>query len=149
LESVVANQNGNKSRGDVGTVRTRHSKASGGNSPAALREYSQPRSNEIHVIADNLADHKCRSVTDYLAVYLNVHLRFTSAYSSWLNQVDLWFGKIERDVIARGVFTSAWDLKRKLLRYIRQYNKSLHTVKWKYADPSRRPISTQSAGIGH
>ena len=44
----------------------------------------------------------------------------------------------ERDVIARGVFTSVPDLKRKLMRYIRQYNKKPETVKWKYFDPSRR-----------
>jgi hypothetical protein len=43
-----------------------------------------------------------------------------------------------RDVIARGVFTSVTDLKRKLMRYIRQYNKQPKTVKWKYFDPSRR-----------
>ena len=64
------------------------------------------------------------------------------------NQVELWFGKIERDVIARGVFTSVSDLKRKLMRYIREYNKAPKTVKWKYADPARH-ISTQSVGTGH
>ena len=53
-----------------------------------------------------------------------------------------------RDVIARGVFTSVSDLNRKLLRYIRHYNKSPRTVKWKYADPSRH-LSTQSVGTGH
>ena len=68
----------------------------------------------------------------------NVHLHFTPTYSSWLNQVELWFAKIERDVIARGVFTSVPDLKRKLMRYIRQYNKHAKPVKWKYFDPSRR-----------
>jgi hypothetical protein len=56
--------------------------------------------------------------------------------------------KIERDVIVRGVFTSVSDLKRKLMRYIRHYNKSPRTVKWKCADPSRH-ISTQSVGTGH
>jgi hypothetical protein len=85
------------------------------------------------VIADNLSAHKSRPVTDFLVVHPKVHLHFTPTYSSWLNQVELWFGKIERDVIARGVFTSVSDLKRKLLRYIRQYNKSPRTVKWKYA----------------
>jgi hypothetical protein len=68
--------------------------------------------------------------------------------TEWLNQVELWFSKIDRDVIARGVFTSVSDLKRKLLRYIRHYNKSPRTVKWKYADPSRH-LSTQSVGTGH
>ena len=67
-----------------------------------------------------------------------VHLHFTPTYSSWLNQVELWFAKIERDVIARGVFTSVPDLKRKLMRYIRQYNKQPKPVKWKYFDASRR-----------
>jgi transposase len=108
----------------------------------------QPRGKEIHVIADNLSAHKSRPVTDFLAVHPKVHLHFTPTYSSWLNQVELWFSKIERDVIARGVFTSVSDLKRKLLRYIRLYNKSPRTVKWKYADPSRH-ISTQSVGTGH
>jgi hypothetical protein len=56
--------------------------------------------------------------------------RHTSAdYSSRLNQVELWFGKIERDVIARGAFTVVSDLKRKLMRYIRPYNKAPRIVK--------------------
>lgn len=108
----------------------------------------QPRGKEIHVIADKQSAHKSRPVTDFLAAHPKVHLHFTPTYSSWLNQVELWFSKIDRDVIARGVFTSVSDLKRKLLRYIRHYNKSPRTVKWKYADPSRH-LSTQSAGTGH
>lgn len=76
----------------------------------------QHRGKEIHVIADNLSAHKSRPVTDFLVLHPKVHLHFTPTYSSWLNQVELWFGKIERDVVARGVFTSASDLNRKLLR---------------------------------
>ena len=109
---------------------------------------SQPKGREIHVILDNLATHKTQAVRTFLIAHPNVRLHFTPTYSSWLNQVELWFAKIERDVIARGVFTSVSDLKRKLMRYIRQYNKSPRTVKWKYADPSRH-ISTQSVGTGH
>ena len=30
---------------------------------------------------------------------------YTPTYSSWLNQVELWFSKRERDMIARRVFT--------------------------------------------
>jgi hypothetical protein len=65
-------------------------------------------------------------------------LHYTPTYSSWLNQVELWFSKIERDVIARGVFTSVTDLRRKLMRYIKQYNKTAKPVRWAYADPTRR-----------
>jgi len=48
-------------------------------------------------------------------------------------------------VISRGVFTSVPNLKRKLMRYIRQYNKQAKAVKWKYFDPSRR-ITPDSIG---
>src|SRR5438552_1465412 len=109
---------------------------------------NQPRGKEIHVIADNLSAHKTKRVDAFLAEHRNVHLHFTPTYSSWLNQVELWFAKIERDVIARGVFISVPDLKRKLMRYIRQYNQQPKPVKWKYFDPSRR-ISSDSVVTVH
>lgn len=109
---------------------------------------SQPLGQDIHVIADNLSAHKTQQVQTFLEQHLHVQLHFTPTYSSWLNQVELWFGKIERDVIARGVFTSVPDLKRKLMRYIKHYNKSPKTVKWKYADPSKR-LGLKSAVTGH
>jgi transposase len=77
---------------------------------------NQPRGKDIHVIADNLSAHKSATVKDFLAAHPKVQLHFTPTCSSWLNQVELWFGKIERDVIARGVFTSVSDFKRKLMR---------------------------------
>src|SRR6478609_5174083 len=108
---------------------------------------NQPRGKEIHVIADNLSAHKTKRVEQFLTEHSNVHLHFTPTYSSWLNQVELWFAKIERDVIARGVFTSVADLKRKLMRYIRQYNKQPKRVKWKYFDTARRIASTSSVTV--
>jgi len=108
----------------------------------------QPRGKEIHVIADNLSAHKTKRVEEFLSTHPNVRLHFTPTYSSWLNQVELWFAKIERDVIARGVFTSVADLKRKLMRYIRNYNKQAKPVKWKYFDPSRR-ITIESIVTAH
>ena len=109
---------------------------------------NQPKGKEIHVIADNLSAHKTKQVAQFLADHPRVHMHFTPTYSSWLNQVELWFGKIERDVIARGVFTLVTDLKRKLMKYIRHYNKNPKVVKWKYVDPSRR-ITPESIVTGH
>ena len=104
----------------------------------------QPDQKEIHVICDNLSAHKTKKVDAFLDEHPTVRIHFTPTYSSWLNQVELWFGKIQRDVITRGVFTSVADLRRKLMRYIRYYNKKPKTVKWKYVDPSRRIRSPQS-----
>lgn len=98
----------------------------------------QPSNRELHIIADNLSAHKTRRVEEFLAGHKNVTIHFTPTYSSWLNQVELWFNKIERDVIARGVFTSTSDLSRKLMRYIRQGNKDPKPVKWSYSDVRRR-----------
>ena len=66
----------------------------------------QPEGKELHVIADNLSAHKTKRVADFIAEHPNVHQHFSPSYSSWLNQVELWFTKIERDVIARGILTS-------------------------------------------
>jgi ribosomal protein S15P/S13E len=58
--------------------------------------------------------------------------------SSRLNQVENWFARIQRDVIARGILTTVKDLNRKLMRYIREHNKNPKPIKWKYDDSSRR-----------
>ena len=54
---------------------------------------SQPKRREIHVIADNLSTHKTQAVRTFLLAHPNVHLHFTPTYSSWLNQVELWFAR--------------------------------------------------------
>ena len=93
---------------------------------------------EVHVILDNLSAHKTAKVQAFLEAHPQVHLHFTPTYSSWLNQVEIWFARIEREVIARGVFTSVRDLARKLMRYIRAYSKTARPFKWKYSDVRRR-----------
>lgn len=97
-----------------------------------------PGSKEIHIVLDNLSAHKTRSVADFLEQNPRVRFHFTPTYSSWLNQVEIWFAKIQRDVIDRGVFTSVADLSRKLMKYIRLYAKSARPFRWTYTDVSRR-----------
>ena len=60
----------------------------------------------MHVIVDNHSAHKTKGVTAFLVAHPRVHLHFTPTYSLWLNQVELWFAKIELDLLARGIFTS-------------------------------------------
>ena len=65
-------------------------------------------------------------------------MHFTPTYSSWLNQIEIWFSKLQRDVIIRGIFTSVQDLSRKILRYIRLYAQTAKPFKWKYNDVTKR-----------
>ena len=99
---------------------------------------TQPVEREIHVILDNFAAHRTDLVKQFLQQHANVTLHFTPTYSSWLNQVESWFSKLQRDVIDRGIFTSVADLKRKILRYIRLYQKTARPFQWKYSDVRQR-----------
>ena len=108
---------------------------------------SQPGRREIHVICDNVSGHKTPLVQAFLLNHRRVHMHYTPTHSSWLNQVENWFARIQRDVIARGVFTSIKDLDKKLMRYIRQYNKDPKRLKWTYGDPNRRITSDSSDSV--
>lgn len=108
-----------------------------------------PRNKQIHIILDNLSAHKTTLVREFLEQNPRVHFHFTPTYSSWLNQVELWFSKIQRDVIARGIFTSVSDLARKLRRYINAYSANARPFHWKYSDPTRRIPSNEFTAAGH
>src|SRR3989475_1816286 len=85
---------------------------------------------QIHIVLDNLSAHKTQAVREFLQQHPRVRFHFTPTYSSCLNQVEIWFAKIEREVIARGIFTSVPHLGRTLMRYIRRYNSEPKPFKW-------------------
>lgn len=95
---------------------------------------SCPADQPIHIIFDNLSVHKAPLVREFLAQHPQVEFHFTPTYSSWLNQVEIWFSRLQREVIDRGIFTSVADLRRKIMRYIRLYGKTAKPFQWKYAD---------------
>jgi transposase len=99
---------------------------------------SQPKGKEIHLIADNLSAHKTKAVSAFLHANPHLRIHYTPTYSSWLNQVEIWFSKIQRQIIARGVFSSVNDLARKIMRFIRNYNKTATPIRWRYAGEKRR-----------
>ncbi len=109
---------------------------------------NNPGHDEIHVILDNLSTHKTKHVKAFLEEHPEVQLHFTPTYSSWLNQIELWFGKIQRQLLARGIFKSTAELDKRIRKFIEKYNQDPKPVKWKYRDPSRR-IAIESAVTVH
>jgi transposase len=97
-----------------------------------------PPDQEIHIILDNLSVHKAPPVKHFLEQHPTVTFHFTPTYSSWLNQVETWFSKLQRDVIDRGIFTSVADLRRKIMRYIKLYAKTAKPFRWKFSDVNHR-----------
>ena len=61
---------------------------------------------DVHVVLDNLSTHNSPDVQDWLKLNPNVTFHFTPTGSSWLNQVEIWFGNITRQSIRRGTFSS-------------------------------------------
>src|SRR5581483_7435204 len=60
-------------------------------------------------------------------------IHYTPKHGSWLNQIEIWFGVLQRRVIRRGTFCSKADLARRILAYIAYYNEHLaHPYRWTY-----------------
>ena len=97
--------------------------------------------------ASRPSTHKTQAVRTFLVAHPNVHLHFTSTYASWLNQIELWFSKIQGDLLARGIFTSVADLARKIRRYVRHYNKRATPIRWRYSNPACRISRTSASTV--
>ena len=76
----------------------------------------------VHLIADNYGTHKHPKVKAWLARRPRYHIHYTPTYSSWLNQVERWFGLITQQAIRRGSFRSVGELVQKIDAYVANYN---------------------------
>ncbi|MCC7106558.1 MAG: transposase [Chloroflexi bacterium] len=64
---------------------------------------------------------------------------YTPEHSSWLNQVEIWFGTLARRVLRRGTFTSVDDPRARLLAFVAYFNRTLaKPFQWTY---KRRPLT--------
>jgi transposase len=91
---------------------------------------SIPAGLEVHLIADDYGTHKHPKVRAWLARHPRYHMHYTPTYSSWLNQVERWFGLITQQAIRRGSFRSVRDLIRKIDAFVAHYNTSSRPFVW-------------------
>lgn len=82
------------------------------------------RNVQIHIIMDNLSTHKNKQVTQWLANKRKFHVHFTPTYSSWLNQIEIWFSIMSRKILKDGVWHSQRELVDQLMSYIKDYNQN-------------------------
>jgi transposase len=85
---------------------------------------------QIHVVLDNLSTHTTPEVVAWLENNPHVTFHFTPVGSSWLNQVEIWFGVITRQAIRRGTFTSVRTLIRRITDYINTWNADPKPFSW-------------------
>jgi putative transposase len=86
-------------------------------------EQNVPQNLDVHIILDNYATHKHAAIKRWFSFHQRWHVHFTPTYSSWLNQVEIWFNLITQRAIRRGTFSSVKELIAKIQEYIIRYNK--------------------------
>jgi hypothetical protein len=77
----------------------------------------EPHVLQIHIVADNYATHKTPAVRQWLDKHPRFHVHFTPTSSSWLNQVERWFGLLTEKLLRRGVHKSVRQLEKDILAW--------------------------------
>jgi transposase/AraC-like DNA-binding protein len=93
-------------------------------------DQSVPADLDIHCIVDNYATHSHPRVRAWLAARPRWHMHFIPTYSSWLNQVERFFGLITDKAIRRGSFSSVKDLINKIDHFVASYNTNCKPFTW-------------------
>ena len=108
-----------------------HSVRDGANFLAFLKKAVKPHTGrDIHVMLDNLSTHTTPEVMAWLADNPQVQFHFTPVGSSWINQIETWFGIITRQSIRRGTFSSVKVLVKQIRDYIAHWNTNPRPFAW-------------------
>src|SRR6516165_7282449 len=100
-----------------------------------LRELEKevPPELDVHLIVDSYSAHKSAAVQGWLKSKKRrrFHLHFTPTRSSWLNQVERWFGLVTERRIRRGTFHSVDELERAIYQWLANWNQRPRPFVWK------------------
>jgi transposase len=112
-----------------------------------------PADLDVHLVCDNLATHKTPAIREWLARHPRFHLHFTPTGSSWINQVERWFGLLTDQLIRRGVHQSVVALENDVREWIKNWNQNPTPFVWtKTAEDILQSLSKYIAkisGAGH
>jgi len=89
-----------------------------------------PADLDVHLICDNYSTHKSPTITTWLTAHPRFHMHFTPTYSSWLNQVERWFGLLTDQKLRRGAHKSIYALERDIRDWITNWNDDPKPFTW-------------------
>ena len=89
-----------------------------------------PADLEVHLVCDNYATHNTAEIKTWLARHPRFHVHFTPTGSSWMNQVERWFGLLTDKLIRRGVHTSVQALENDIRAWIAAWNDNPRPFTW-------------------
>jgi putative transposase len=116
-------------------------------------EKSVPEKLDVHLIVDNYSTHKHARVKAWLARRPRWHIHFIPTYSSWLNQVERFFGHITEKAIRRGSFRRVKELVSQIDHFVTHYNTHCQPFVWTATADSvlekLERLTSRISGTGH
>jgi len=108
-----------------------------------------PAELDVHLVCDNYATHNTPEIRTWLARRPRFHVHFTPTGSSWMNQVERWFGLLTDKLIRRGVHTSVQALENDIRAWIATWNTNPRPFTWtKTADEILNSLADYLAKVG-
>ncbi|WP_212767956.1 IS630 family transposase [Streptomyces sp. YIM 121038] len=108
-----------------------------------------PADLDVHLVCDNYATHNTAEIKAWLGKHPRFHVHFTPTGSSWMNQVERWFGLLTDKLIRRGVHTSVKALEDDITAWIDTWNENPRPFTWtKTADEILNSLADYLAKVG-
>jgi transposase len=89
-----------------------------------------PEKLKLHLVLDNYGTHKHPKVRSWLQRHPRFILHFIPTSSSWLNQVERWFGELTQKAVRRGAFVSVAELQEAIGQFLLAWNEAPRPFVW-------------------
>lgn len=90
-----------------------------------------PAELDVHLVCDNLATHKTPAINEWLAKHPRFQIHFTPTGSSWINQVERWFGFLTDQLLRRGAHKSVQAMEKDVHAWIKTWNEDPKPFVWR------------------
>lgn len=88
---------------------------------------------DVYIVWDNLNVHKGALIDAFHAKQGGrFHFVYTPLHASWVNQVEIWFSVLQRQVLTHGSFVSKADLEAAVMGFITHWNKVARPFRWRF-----------------
>ena len=112
-----------------------------------------PADLDVHLVCDNYGTHKTPAVNAWLRKHPRFHMHFTPTSSSWINQVERWFGFITAELLRRGSHNSVQAPETDIRAWVAGWNTEPKPFIWtKTAEQILQSLGrllTRTSGAGH
>jgi transposase len=92
------------------------------------QEFPEPL--KLHLVLDNYGTHKHPKVQAWLQRHPRFTLHFIPTSSSWLNQVERWFGELTEKAVRCGSFVSVAELQTAIAEFLAAWNETPRPFVW-------------------